>query len=142
MTSMNERSPIMRRLRSVLLAAACCAVLALAVGVSNLPLTSSALAGGKYSTLTIRGTYAWRCTGHACPAPAADLVPAVPQATVTSDAEGLFKGTGTVSLGGQIVQERIEGPAQVNPDGTGSIVYHVWIEPGDIQLPDWHINFL
>jgi len=134
-----------RKLRFILLAAACCAILALAVSTTHTFLTPVALAGTHYSTQTIAGTYAWRCTGNAVPAPGAALVPAVAQGTVTSDAEGLFKGGGTLSLGGQIIQERIEGPALVNPDGTGSIVYKVWIvlpDGTEVPGPDWYINFL
>jgi hypothetical protein len=64
---------------------------------------------------------------------------------VASNFEGLFRGGGTLSLGGQILQQRIEGPALVNPDGTGSITYKVWIvlpDGSEVQAPDWHINFL
>ena len=135
----------MRKIKFVLLAAGCCVILALAVCATISFLTSSALAGTHYSTQTIVGTYAWRCTGNAAPAQGAALVPAVGQGTVTSDAEGLFQGGGTLSLGGVILRERIEGPALVNPDGTGSIVYKVWIvlpDGTEVPGPDWHINFL
>jgi non-specific serine/threonine protein kinase len=40
---------------------------------------------------------------------------AVRQGTVTSDAEGLSKGEGTLSLGGQIAQQFVEGTAEVEP---------------------------
>jgi hypothetical protein len=136
---------IMRKPTFILLGAACCGILAVALSATNPFLTSSALAGTHYSTQTIAGTYAWRCTGYAAPALGAAMVPAVAQGTVTSDVEGLFKGGGTLSLGGQIIQERIEGPALVNPDGTGSIVYKVSIvlpDGTEVAGPDWYINFL
>jgi hypothetical protein len=118
-------------------------LLALAVGVTMTLPTSSTLADSKYSTQTIHGTYAFKCTGNVAPALAAPLVPAVAQGIVTSDAKGNFKGGGTLSMGGTILAQTVDtpyGPAHVNPDGTGSIVYAVSIF-GQYAY-DWHINFL
>jgi hypothetical protein len=106
---------------------------------ATLVLNVSVLAKSKYSTETIQGTYAWRCTGNATPF-GGSFGPAVAQGTVTSDAQGNFEGAGTVSLAGTIGEWGITGPATVNPDGTGSITYAVSID--GFHAFDWHINFL
>jgi len=134
----------MEKRRLVLVAVACCALLALA-GVAGRFLTLSAQAGTHNFTQNLSGTYAWRCTGNTAPGPEASSVPAVGQGTVVSDHEGVFRGGGTLSLGGQILQQRIEEPAVANSDGTGSIVYKVWIvlpDGTEIPGPDWHINLV
>ncbi|MBZ5552517.1 MAG: hypothetical protein LAO21_07335 [Acidobacteriia bacterium] len=78
--------------------------------------------------------------GNTAPFPDAPLVPAVGQGIVVSDARGVFKGGGTLSLGGMIIEQSIVGTALVNHDGTGSITYDVSI--GGVHAFYWDINFL
>ncbi len=88
--------------------------------------------GQQCSTRTTAGKYATVCDGFLTPAPGAPLVPAKSLAVTTGDRYGNFTGTGTISLGGTILQQTVAGTEQINPDCTGTITYQTWIngQPG------------
>ena len=75
------------------------------------------------STATTAGKYFIVCDGYLTPAPNAPLVPARLLATSVSDFDGQIKGTGTISIGGQIVSQVVSGKEKVNSDCTGTVTY-------------------
>lgn len=86
------------------------------------------------------GKYVVTCDGFLPPAPGAPLLPAKLLSVATSDRHGNIAGTGTMSLGGTILQQTVAGTEQLNPDCTGSVTYQTWIngQPG----PPLNITFV
>ena len=80
------------------------------------------------STRTTTGKYAVVCDGFLTPAPGAPLVPARGLAVATADRKGNFTGSGTISIGGTILQQAVTGTEQLNPDCTGTITYEQTID--------------
>ena len=106
---------------------------------------SSALgrAQDRCSNAGISGTWVVKCNGYLTPGPNAPTVPAALLGKATADKLGNWSGSGgTLSLGGAIVTQEVKsvGPAQTNPDCTGSITYSQSIngQPG----PDIHFNYI
>lgn len=79
------------------------------------------------STRTTAGKYAVVCDGFLSPAPGAPLLPAKQLTTATADRYGNFTGTGTISIGGTILQQTAAGTEQLNPDCTGTITFQTTI---------------
>lgn len=90
----------------------------------------------------IAGKYVVKCNGYISPAPNAPMLPATLLASANATKNGQWTGTGTLSLGGSIVTQDVKsvGPAQVNPDCTGSITYSQTINGQ--PAPDIHFNFI
>ena len=90
----------------------------------------------------IAGTYVVTCNGYISAAANAPLLPATLLASANAAKNGQWSGTGTLSLGGSIVTQDVKsvGPAQVNPDCTGSITYSQTIDGQ--PAPDIHFNFI
>lgn len=90
----------------------------------------------------IAGTYVVTCNGYISAAPNAPLLPATLLASANAAKNGQWSGTGTLSLGGSIVTQDVKsvGPAQVNPDCSGSITYSQTIDGQ--PAPDIHFNFI
>jgi hypothetical protein len=84
------------------------------------------------STRTTAGKYAVTCDGFLTPAPGAPLVPAKILSVATADRKGNFTASGTISIGGTILQQEVTGTEQLNPDCTGTITYEQTIggQPG------------
>jgi hypothetical protein len=55
--------------------------------------------------------------------PNSPLVPAKLLSVVTADANGNYKGTGTIVVGGQFFTQQVFGTQQLNEDCTGTITY-------------------
>ena len=93
----------------------------------------------KCTTRTTAGTYAVVCDGFLSPGPGAPLVPAKQLTAATADRNGTFTGTGTISIGGTILQQTAAGTEQLNPDCTGTITFQTTIngQPG----PSLNITF-
>jgi hypothetical protein len=114
----------------------------------NIPLSSLLLlllaAGSLHaqqcSTRTTAGRYLVRCDGYLTPGPGAPQVSAKTLATATADRNGTFTGSGTVTLGGAIVTQTVNGTEQINPDCTGAITYSQTLngQPG----PPINISFV
>ena len=68
------------------------------------------------------GTYVVKCNGYLTPGPNAPMVPATGLAKAVADKDGNWSGSGTLSLGGAILSQKVQSvrPAQVNPDCTGT----------------------
>jgi hypothetical protein len=81
----------------------------------------------KCSTRTTAGKYLVVCSGFLSPAPNAPLVPAKELALATADRSGTFTGTGTISIGGTILQLTVKGTEELNPDCIGTITYQTTI---------------
>jgi len=106
-------------------------------------LTLLARAQDRCSSAGVAGTYAVTCHGFLTPGPSAPMLPAALLARAVADKDGNWTGTaGTLSIGGSIVTLTVQsvGPAQVNPDCTGTITYAQTIDgqPG----PNSHFNFI
>jgi hypothetical protein len=88
--------------------------------------------GKQCSNRTNTGKYVTVCDGFLTPAPGAPSVPAKLLGVAIVDRYGNITGDGTVSIGGMIVQQTVQGTETVNPDCTGSITYQTWIngQPG------------
>jgi len=88
--------------------------------------------GQQCSNRTNTGKYVTVCDGFLTPAPGAPLVPAKLLGVAIVDRYGNITGDGTVSIGGMIVQQTVQGTETVNPDCSGSITYQTWIngQPG------------
>jgi len=88
--------------------------------------------GKQCSNRTNTGKYVSVCDGFLTPGPGAPLVPAKLLAIAIVDRYGNITGSGTASIGGNIVQQTVQGTETVNPDCTGSITYQTWIngQPG------------
>jgi hypothetical protein len=88
--------------------------------------------GKQCSNRTNTGKYVTVCDGFLTSAPGAPLVPAKLLGFATVDRYGNITGSGTVSLGGVIVQQTVQGTETVNADCIGSITYQTWIngQPG------------
>jgi hypothetical protein len=86
------------------------------------------------------GRYVVTCDGFLTPAPGAPLLPAKMLSVSSSDRHGNITGTGTMSLGGTILQQTVAGTEQLNPDCTGTVTYQTWIngQPG----PPLNITFV
>ena len=103
----------------------------------------TASAQQKCTNAGIAGTWVVKCSGYLTPAPDAPMVPATLLSKAVADKEGKWSSSGgTLSLGGTIVTQDVEsvGPAQTNPDCTGSITYSQRIngQPG----PNIHFNYI
>jgi hypothetical protein len=103
-------------------------------------LPSASLQAQQCSTRTTFGRYLVRCDGYLTPAPNAPQLPAKTLATATSDRNGNFLGSGTVSVGGVTVTQTLSGTEQINSDCTGTITYSQTIngQPG----PPINITFV
>ena len=103
--------------------------LALLAGL-GLGLTVFAKAQDACTASGIAGTYVVTCNGYISAAANAPLLPATLLASANAAKNGQWSGTGTLSLGGSIVTQDVKsvGPAQVNPDCTGSITYSQTID--------------
>jgi hypothetical protein len=88
------------------------------------------------------GTYVVKCNGYLTPGPNAPMVPATGLAKAVADKDGNWSGSGTLSLGGAILSQKVQSvrPAQVNPDCTGSLTYSQTIDGQ--PAPDIHFNFI
>src|SRR5258707_13214506 len=97
-----------------------------------LVLTARSSHAQQCSARTTAGRYLVRCDGYLTPGPSAPQAPARTLATATADRNGIFTGSGTVSLGGAIVNQTVSGTEQINPDCTGTITYSQTInnQPG------------
>jgi hypothetical protein len=86
----------------------------------------------KCSTHTTLGKYVVVWSGYLTPAPGAPLVPAKELALAVADANGNFSATGTISVGGAILQQTVQGTERLNQDCTGTITYQQTIngQPG------------
>ncbi len=105
-------------------------------------LSGTAFTQQKCTNGGIAGTWVVKCSGYLTPAPNAPLVPATLLSKAVADKDGNWGGSGTLSLGGTIVAQDVQsvGPAQTNPDCTGTITYSQKIngQPG----PDIHFNYI
>jgi hypothetical protein len=75
------------------------------------------------SSSTTVGKYLVVCNGYLTPAPNAPLSPAKVLSVASSNFAGEITGTGTVSIGGQLVAQQVTGTEKVNPDCTGTVTY-------------------
>jgi hypothetical protein len=103
-------------------------------------LTASSVRAQQCSAKTTVGRYVVVCEGYLTPGPNAPLTVAKELAVVTADATGTFKGTGTLSLGGAIVEQAVNGVAVISSDCTGTITYHQTIDGQPV--PDFHDTFV
>jgi hypothetical protein len=76
--------------------------------------------------------------GYLSTGPNMPLVPAKLLSTVTADANGVYSGTGTITIGGQVFVEAVVGTQQLNSDCTGFISYKQTIN----GQPTPNINFI
>lgn len=106
--------------------------------VSAALLSTSPLRAQQCSNKTTEGRYVVVGDGYLSPGPNAALVPAKLLGTVTVDANGVYSGTGSISIGGQIFVEKVVGTQQLNADCTGSISYKQTID----GQPTPNINFV
>ena len=108
--------------------------------LSAVLLTVSPVRAQQCSAKTTVGRYVVMWEGYLTPGPSAPLTIARELAVVTADATGTFKGTGTLSLGGAIVEQTVNGVAIISPDWTGTITYHQTIDGQPV--PDFHDTFV
>lgn len=92
------------------------------------------------SPKTTEGRYLVVCDGFLTPGPQAPLVAAKEIGIGTGDEDGTFVAKGTLSLGGQVVEQTVKGTEQINPDCTGSITYTQTINGQ--PAPDFHDTFV
>jgi hypothetical protein len=92
------------------------------------------------SRKTTEGRYFVVCEGYLTPGPNAPLVAAKELGVVTGDENGTFTGKGTLSLGGQVVEQTVRGTEQLEPDCTGTITYTQTINGQ--PAPDFHDVFV
>ena len=93
-----------------------------------LSVSSTAAYGQRCSNRTTVGRYVVVCNGYLSPGPNAPLVPVKELGIANGDDEGTFSASGTVSFGGQILQQTVIGKEQLNPDCTGTITYKQTID--------------
>lgn len=91
--------------------------------VSAVLLLVSPVRAQQCSNETTEGRYVVVGEGYLSPGPNAPLVPAKLLGTVTSDEHGVYTGTGSASIGGQVVVQEVVGTQQLNADCTGHIRY-------------------
>jgi len=123
------------------------------IGISVFAL-SLLVAGGALgqgiTNKTTAGTYSVVCEGYltfpnpfppTANPPSVQFAPAKALGTATSDTNGHFTGSTTLSVGGfAVVTQSVSGTQTVNPDGTGTITYATTIDgnPG----PPLDISFV
>src|SRR5271154_4660244 len=123
------------------------------IGISVFAL-SLLVAGGALgqgiTNKTTAGTYSVVCEGYltfpnpfppTANPPSVQFAPAKALGTATSDTNGHFTGSTTLSVGGfAVVTQSVSGTQTVNPDGTGTITYATTIDgnPG----PPLNISFV
>jgi hypothetical protein len=90
------------------------------------------------SNKTTEGRYMVIGDGYLSTGPNMPLVPAKLLSTVTADANGMYSGTGTITIGGQVFVEEVVGTQQLNSDCTGFISYKQTIN----GQPTPNINFI
>ena len=92
------------------------------------------------SASTTIGRYVIVCDGFLSTGPNSPLVPAKLLATSSGDFNGKINGTGTISLGGQILTQNVVGAQKLNPDCTGTVTYTQTVngQPG----PPLNITFV
>jgi hypothetical protein len=108
--------------------------------VSALLLGTKPVRAQQCSAKTSVGTYVVVCEGYLTPGPNAPLTFAKELGVVVGDATGTFKGAGTLSLGGQILEHAVNGVAVISSDCTGTITYHQTIDGQPV--PDFHDTFV
>jgi hypothetical protein len=69
------------------------------------------------------GKYVVVCDGFITLAPNTSLLPAKGLAVATADRDGNWSGGGTISVGGQVLQQSVAGSARLLQDCTGTITY-------------------
>ena len=84
-----------------------------------------AMAGGQCNQQTTRGAWQYTCDGYLVPPPPAPpaLVPSRILGTCTASKTAYWSCSGTVNLGGTILQQGLNGQASNNNDCTGTITY-------------------
>jgi hypothetical protein len=108
--------------------------------VPTVLLAASTMRAQQCSAKTTVGRYVVICEGYLTPGPNAPLTFAKELGVATGDATGTFKGTGTLSLGGEILEHAVNGVAVISPDCTGTITYHQSIDGQ--PAPDFHDTFV
>ena len=108
--------------------------------VPTLLLAASTMRAQQCSAKTTVGRYVVVCEGYLAPGPNAPLTFAKELGVVVGDATGTFKGAGTLSLGGQILEHAVNGVAVISSDCTGTITYHQTIDGQPV--PDFHDTFV
>ena len=106
--------------------------------VSAVLLSTSPLRAQQCSNKTTEGRYVVVGEGYLSPGPNAPLVPAKVLATVSADENGVYSGTGTITIGGQVFVEQVVGTQQLNADCTGFISYKQTLN----GQPTPNINFI
>jgi hypothetical protein len=91
---------------------------------------------------TTRGVWEYTCDGYLTPSPPAPaaLAPARLLGTCTSSNSAYWSCTGTVNLGGTILDQELQGQANNNADCTGTIAYtqKIFGQPA----PDLNIRYV
>lgn len=108
--------------------------------VSAVLLSATPLWAEQCSNRTTQGRYVVVGEGYLSPGPNAPLVPAKLLGTVTGDQNGMYSGTGTVSIGGQVFVQEVVGTQKLNPDCTGFISYKQTIN--EQPAPNISFNFV
>jgi hypothetical protein len=110
-----------------------------------IPAIAQPNSGTSCSNQSAKGRYGYSCSGVAAnPFNNFSIQPFAAYGVVTGDGEGQWNGQGKVSFNGTIVpwthKTRMDDPAQVNPDCTGSVTYEVTVGGGPV--PDAHFEFV
>jgi hypothetical protein len=92
------------------------------------------------STKTTVGRWVVVCNGYITPGANAPLTPARILAAAVADNEGTFTSGGTLSVGGAILQQTVNGTEHLNADCTGTIRYKTTINGQ--PAPDIHFTFV